>query len=45
MIIGTKNPVHLKSNIEIVNKGKLSEVVYEKAKKRLDKVEVKPVQA
>ena len=38
MIIGTKNPDHLTTNIRAVNKGALAEDIYGEAKRRLDSV-------
>ena len=41
-IVGTKNPEHFKENINTANKGKLSEDIYEEAKKRLSEIGVVP---
>jgi len=41
-IVGTKNPKHFKENINIANKGRLSEDIYEEAKKRLSAIGVVP---
>ena len=41
-IVGTKNPKHFKENINIANKGRLSEDIYEEAKKRLSEIGVVP---
>jgi len=41
-IVGTKNPKHFKENINIANKGRLSEDIYEEAKKRLCEIGVVP---
>ncbi len=35
IIAGTKNPIHLKENLEVAEKGPLSSSVYEEAKRRL----------
>lgn len=42
MVIGTKNPEHLLNNIKTVEKGCLSQEVFEEAKRRLDAVGVIP---
>ena len=41
-IVGTKNPEHFKENIKTANKGKLSEDIYEEAKKRLSAIGAVP---
>jgi len=41
-IVGTKNPEHFKENINTANKGKLSEDIYEEAKKRLSAIGAVP---
>ena len=41
-IVGTKNLEHLKENINTANKGKLSEDIYEEAKKRLSAIGAVP---
>jgi aryl-alcohol dehydrogenase-like predicted oxidoreductase len=41
-IVGTKNTEHFKENINTANKGKLSEDIYEEAKKRLSAIGAVP---
>lgn len=41
-IVGTKNPDHLRENLETARRGPLSQDIYEEAKRRLDGVGVKP---
>ena len=43
IIVGTKNPEHLKQNIRSFHKGALSQDIYEQAKNRLENVGVHPI--
>ena len=42
IIVGTRNPEHLRENVEAARRGPLAADVYAEAKRRLDEAEAKP---